>query len=271
MPRIACWRCSGVIAAIASCCSRDGWGMPVVAGGMIRIEAGRLGDALDLGPQHGQEGRVGRALGQKLAPARQRGAAVAALRLVQAEIIEGARIVGPGGQRLGEGLDGGPGHRAVGLERERLAQGGERLGIVGLRGEARARGGQKLFDGERLVGGGGRLLAGDERRRGQAGAAGLQIEAERQQRDDERQRRRQELVQRGVGTSAGGWRRDRRPRGCGARPRCAPRRPRSRAGCRRRVRARSRPAGRDRSPARRRAGRSYPAARAGAGSAGRRP
>ena len=88
----------------------------------IRIEAGRLGDALDLGPQHGQEGRVGRAFGQELAPARERGAAVAALRLVQAEIIEGARIVGPGSQRLGERLDGGPGHRAVGLERQRLAQ-----------------------------------------------------------------------------------------------------------------------------------------------------
>ena len=32
MPRIACWRCSGVSAAIASCCSREGCGMAVLAG-----------------------------------------------------------------------------------------------------------------------------------------------------------------------------------------------------------------------------------------------
>ena len=74
---------------------------------------------------------------------RSSGAAVAALRLVQAEIVERARIVGLAGQRLGEGLDGGPGHRAVGLEGQRLAQRRQRVGIVGLGADAGAGGGDQ--------------------------------------------------------------------------------------------------------------------------------
>src|SRR5262249_57276337 len=50
------------------------------------IDAGGARNALDLGPQRGQVRRLRRTLGIERAPARQRGGAVAALRLVQTKI-----------------------------------------------------------------------------------------------------------------------------------------------------------------------------------------
>ena len=61
MPRIACWRCSGVIVAIASCCSRDGWGMPGGGGGdpgsMLAALATRAISARSMGRNGASGGR----------------------------------------------------------------------------------------------------------------------------------------------------------------------------------------------------------------------
>ena len=166
-------------------------------------QARRLGNARHLGAQHRQERRVRAGSGFEFLPAPERGGAVARLRVVQAEIVEGARIVGLQGERLVEGVDGGGGHHAVGLERQRLAQRRQGVGIVRAGGErARAPAATSCANVASVCVGAGGLCAGDEGRGGQAGMADLQVEAEGQQRDRQRKRGRQQAMQ-GVGAA---WR-----------------------------------------------------------------
>ncbi len=99
---------------------------------VLKLDAGRFGNTGNLGTQQTEPWRVGRALGFEGSPAGDGGAAVAALRLVQAEIVLSSRIVGQLLQRLGEGLHRGLGDGALGFEGKSLAQRSQRLGIVGI-------------------------------------------------------------------------------------------------------------------------------------------
>ena len=190
MPRIACWRSAGERFCIACTWSCVGPGV----GARRRRHAGRLGDAQDLGAQGRQPGRIGRRARFQLAPALQRRRAVAALRLVQAEIEQRARIVGVLRQRLVQRLDGGRRHRAAGLDGQRLGQRRQRLRVVGIFGELGAGRGDDV---RRRAAPAPRAARGRaERRRGQAGMADREIEPEREQRDHQAKRRRHEAVER---------------------------------------------------------------------------
>ena len=249
MPRIACWRCSGVSAAIASCCSREGCGIVVSAG-----RPAACGDARHLGAQHRQARRV-RAGSWLRAPASAR---------ARRRCRRPARRAGRDSRARADR----PGCRASALLKASTAAGSPcrrprasaprpaptaRRDCPARRRRARAPAATSCAMSHRLFGAAA-LAAGDEGRGGQAGMADLQVEAERQQRDRQRKRGRQEAMQ-GVGRTRAGVfalasaARMRRSissaRGGGFA--LAQR-------ARRRARARSRRAGRDRSRARRRSG-----------------
>ena len=142
----------------------------LLAAGLGHAGGGR--HAFDLGAQHCEPRRTGRAGSFERLPARESGRRIAALGLVQAEIVAGAGVVGLQRQRLGEGRQCILCHRAAGFQHHCFAPG--RQGIVG--------------------GTVSHLLRSEGRRR-QAGAAGMKVDPQRQQRHQQRQRRRQQAVQ----------------------------------------------------------------------------
>ncbi len=96
---------------------------------------------------------------------------------MQAEIVEDARIVGPRRQRPLQRLERRLRDRAAGLQGQALAQRRQRLGVVGVLRQAGARLGQQAGDVDLARRGGMFGSPVREGRGGQAGAAGLQVEA----------------------------------------------------------------------------------------------
>ena len=213
MPRIACWRSAGVEALhrlhlVPARAGHAGRRRRLAAVGLRHGDAGGLAPTrCDLGAQHAGSqgasgGRAPRASRQRASAAR----AVAALRLVQAEIEERARIVRAAWPAPAEGLDGGLGHHAVGLQGQRLAQRRQRLGIVGLLGEPRARGGDQPA--AMLGGCAGRMRGAPSaarrraRRAGRAGRPGGRGRG----RSSGISERRAPAAGGGAGVAVGGWR-----------------------------------------------------------------
>ena len=73
MPRIACWRCSGVIAAMASCCSRDGSGIAeggIAGTSMLAALATRSISARSMGRKGASGGLLAKSARQRARAAR---------------------------------------------------------------------------------------------------------------------------------------------------------------------------------------------------------